>query len=310
MGLAMTSKSAAVIGAGMAGISAAVRLRDTGWRVVVFEKSRGWGGRCATKRMEGCVVDHGAQYFTMRDAKFESAVRASCGEALPEIAAPVLDGSGAILETGAMFYHAEGNNRLARALGGGLEVRTGIELMEVRGRRIDGEDFDLVVCTAPWPQTAKLAGLDSAQNPYAPCLALILAYGAVWPGRTRECYAVRDADTPELAWTACENHKPGRIPEGTTVLVAHASEEFSRAFVEREPAEWSARMRRAVEELWEIPAEALKWSHPHRWRYARMVEKPTLPELPDRWVFAGDLLEASRVESAWLAGRKAVSAWV
>jgi predicted NAD/FAD-dependent oxidoreductase len=304
------SKNAAVIGAGLAGVAAAVRLRDAGWRVVVFEKSRGWGGRCATKRMEDCVVDHGAQYFTMRDPEFEVAVRASCGEALREISAPAWDGNGGVLETGPMFYHTEGNNRLARALGEELEVRTGMELTEVRGRRIEGEDFDLVVCTAPWPQTCKLAGLPGATNPYAPCLAVILAYDAVWPGRTRERYAVRDEGAPELAWSACENHKVGRIQEGTTVLVAHASEAFSRAHLEGNLAEWASLLRQRVEELWGIPEESLKWSHPHRWRYARVVKKPALPALPDGWVFAGDLLEASRVESAWLAGRRAVSAWV
>ena len=306
----MPSKNAAVIGAGLAGVSAAVRLRDAGWRVVVFEKSRGWGGRCATKRIEGCVVDHGAQYFTMRDSDFESAVRAGCGGELREISAPVLDGAGACVESGPMFYHAEGNNRLARALGEGLEVRTGVELTEVRGRCIGEEEFDLVVCTAPWPQTSKLAGLPSAWNPYAPCLAVILAYDAVWPGRTRERYAVRYADAPELAWSACENHKSGRIPTGSTVLVAHASEAFSRAHLERNPAEWASLLRKRVEELWEIPEEALKWSHPHRWRYARVVEKPGPLTLPDGWIFAGDLLETSRVESAWLAGRRAVAGMV
>jgi renalase len=306
----MPSKNAAVIGAGLAGVSAAVRLRDAGWRVVVFEKSRGWGGRCATKRIEDCVVDHGAQYFTMRNPDFEAAVRTACIEGLREITAPVFDGTGAPVETGAMFYHAEGNNRLARALGEGLEVRAGVELTEIRGRHIGAEDFDLVVSTPPWPQTCKLAGLDTSADPYAPCLAGILAYDAEWPGRTRERYAVRDDTGADLAWSACENHKTGRIPAGTTVLVAHASEAFSRAHLEGDPAAWSARLRRSAEDLWDIPGGALKWSHPHRWRYARVVEKPKLSALPEGWIFAGDLLEASRVESAWLAGRRAVAGWL
>jgi hypothetical protein len=31
------------------------------------------------------------------------------------------------------------------------------------------------------------------------------------------------------------------------------------------------------------------------------------PDLPEGWIFAGDLLAESRIESAWLAGRRAVS---
>lgn len=306
----MSLKRAAVIGAGLAGISAATELRNAGWQVVIFEKSRGWGGRCATKRIEGCVVDHGAQYFTLRDVEFESAVRAACGDNLRQVETPVVDGAGATLETGPMFYHLEGNNRLAKALGDGFEVRTGVELKEVKGQRIEGEDFDLVISTAPWPQTCKLAGLDSGTNPYAPCLALLLAYEGDWPGRTRQHYAVREDDAAVLAWSACENHKTGRIPAGTTVIVAHASEAFSRAHIGEDPAEWPVKLRETLEELWEIRGQKLKWSHAHRWRYARVVKKTALSVLPDGWVFAGDLLEASRVESAWLAGRRAVSGLV
>lgn len=303
----MKSKRAAVIGAGMAGVSAAKSLSASGWEVVVFEKSRGWGGRCATKRIEECVVDHGAQYFTMREAEFELAVREACGDALRTIEAPVVDAAGAKLEAGPMFYHADGNSRLARALGAGLDVRTGVELREVAGLEIGGEHFDTVVSTAPWPQTCKLAGISATPNPYAPCLALILGYDLTWSGAARERYAVRDEASNDLAWSACENHKTGRIPDGLTVMVAHASEAFSRQHLEDAPSDWSAILRRRVEELWGIPPEALRHLHPHRWRFARVTQKVTPSGLPSHWIFAGDLLVASRVESAWIAGRDAVA---
>ncbi|HIP78813.1 MAG TPA: FAD-binding protein, partial [Kiloniellaceae bacterium] len=40
----------AVIGAGLAGLLCARRLQDAGLHPVVFEKSRGLGGRLATRR--------------------------------------------------------------------------------------------------------------------------------------------------------------------------------------------------------------------------------------------------------------------
>lgn len=303
----MSCKRAAVIGAGMAGISSANALLRSGWEVVVFEKSRGWGGRCATKRIDACTVDHGAQYFTLRHPDFEAAVREACGSDLRVIDAPVVDAAGRRLESGPLFHHTAGNSRLARALGAGLDVRTGMELREVRDRRIGGEDFDLVVSTAPWPQTCKLAGVADGDNPYAPCLAVILVYDGLWPGSTRERYAVRDENSGELAWSACENHKPGRIPEGLTVIVAHASQEFSSLHLEGDPDRWSLILRSRVEDLWGLPSQTFRGVHPHRWRYARVVERKFPIGLPDGWVFAGDLLESSRVESAWLAGRKAVA---
>jgi Predicted NAD/FAD-dependent oxidoreductase len=53
----------AVIGAGMAGLICADQLRLAGYSVVVVEKSRGVGGRVATRRVHGTRADHGAPYL-------------------------------------------------------------------------------------------------------------------------------------------------------------------------------------------------------------------------------------------------------
>ena len=59
-----------VIGAGMAGLSAAAALPKAGRRPVVFDKERGVGGRMATRRIGGATFDHGAQFVTARDPRF------------------------------------------------------------------------------------------------------------------------------------------------------------------------------------------------------------------------------------------------
>lgn len=300
----MEQKSVAVIGAGMAGIGAARVLADAGFRVVVFDKSRGLGGRCATKRWEGHSVDHGVQYFTMRDANFSQVVRLACGGDLLEIQAPIVDEAGRELPSEERFFHAKGNSRLARALAEGLDVRTGMTIDAVKDRRVGGEEFDLVLSTAPWPQTAKLAGILDAQNRYAPCLAGLFLYEGEWVGASTARYAISDRSGHALAWSACENHKPGRVGEGFTVMVVHASEEFSRTRLEDDPASWADDLRALVEERWAIPSSAFRAVHPHRWRYARISQKMEIPALPEGWHFAGDLFTESRVESAWLAGRE------
>jgi predicted NAD/FAD-dependent oxidoreductase len=301
----MKQKSVALIGAGMAGIGAARLLVDAGCRVVVFDKSRGLGGRCATKRWEGHSVDHGAQYFTMRDADFEREVRLASGGDLLEIQAPIVDEASRELPSEERFFHAQGNSRLARALAEGLDVRTGMTIEAVQDRRVGGEDFDVILSTAPWPQTAKLAGVQNSQNPYAPCLAQLLLYEGEWLGATAARYAISDRSGHALAWSACENHKPRRVGAGFTVMVVHAAEGFSRARLEDEPASWAAELRSLTEARWGIPAAAFRTMHPHRWRYARISQKIEIPTLPEGWYFAGDLLTESRVESAWMAGREA-----
>ncbi len=53
----------AIIGAGIAGLTAARQLKQAGYRVQILEKSRGLGGRLATRRVDGQPVDHGCRFI-------------------------------------------------------------------------------------------------------------------------------------------------------------------------------------------------------------------------------------------------------
>ena len=55
----------AIIGAGMAGITAARTLVQAGHRVQVFEKSRGAAGRMSTRETVFGTFDHGTQYLSL-----------------------------------------------------------------------------------------------------------------------------------------------------------------------------------------------------------------------------------------------------
>lgn len=295
------SRSFAIIGAGLAGIAAARGLVDRGAEVTLFEKSRGYGGRCASKRWENHVVDHGAQYFTMRDEAFRTAATAASGAALLRMEAPVLDENDAPLPDSGRWFHRDGNSRLARDLAKGLTVRTETTVEDARGLlKAHGGNFDHVISTAPWPQTSRMFGVEPTFD-CIPCLAVLLAYRGDWLGRTRDAYAISDRHS-ELAWSACENHKPGRVADGFTVIVAHMSEAFSREHLERPPAEYPALVRERVEERWKLPSAALAASLGHRWRLARVLSPFTPPQLAPGLHFVGDALRRSRVEDAWLAG--------
>lgn len=63
-----------IIGAGLAGLTAARRLVDAGWSVLVVDKGRSVGGRLATRRIGHALLDHGAQFFTVRTPTFQSEV--------------------------------------------------------------------------------------------------------------------------------------------------------------------------------------------------------------------------------------------
>ncbi len=94
-----SKKHVAVIGAGMAGIACARTLAQAGWQVSVFEKSRGFGGRMSTRRSQFGDFDHGTQYFTVRDPRFEAAL-ATTADVIKRWSANtvrVMDASGHVL---------------------------------------------------------------------------------------------------------------------------------------------------------------------------------------------------------------------
>jgi len=59
----------------MAGLTCAQQLKQAGYRVVVLEKSRGVGGRMATRRLHNTFADHGACYLTPKCDRFRTFVK-------------------------------------------------------------------------------------------------------------------------------------------------------------------------------------------------------------------------------------------
>jgi NAD(P)-binding Rossmann-like domain len=69
-----------VVGAGMAGVTAAAELQRAGRRVLVLDKGRAVGGRLASRRVGAATFDHGAQFITARMPRFAALIE-QCREA-------------------------------------------------------------------------------------------------------------------------------------------------------------------------------------------------------------------------------------
>ena len=133
----------AVIGAGIAGIACARTLTQAGHRVRVFEKSTGAGGRMATRNSPFGSFDHGAQYFTVRDARFERALQTAPGLCKPWSAntVRVLDDCGNVATASlpaneAHWVPTPGMNALVRHWAQPLQDKGQLEL-ETRVTRIE-----------------------------------------------------------------------------------------------------------------------------------------------------------------------------
>jgi predicted NAD/FAD-dependent oxidoreductase len=133
----------AIIGAGVAGLAAARTLRQhrPDLAITIYEQSRDLGGRVATRRRDGFVFDHGAQYMKAPTPELERLLRAELSaEDLRDIGRPVwvFDRAGVIAEgdpaqnVDPKWTYRGGLSRLGELLGAGLDVRREVRIARVR----------------------------------------------------------------------------------------------------------------------------------------------------------------------------------
>lgn len=154
-----------MIGAGLSGLAGAGVLVRHGCEVTVFEKSRGVGGRLATRRVDDVAVNHGAPAI---DAAPGSALADTVARLTPD--AREVNHSRCDAADGAPMHNPTtfpaGVTRWAKAMADGLDIRRGVraaylrsaagayELGDEQGNGLGA--FDALLVSAPAPQAADL----------------------------------------------------------------------------------------------------------------------------------------------------------
>ena len=116
---------AVVLGAGLAGLSAAYRLSRGGWDVLVLEREERVGGRCRTVVTGGFEFDTGAQHFRDScDSTLKTAIDLGLGAELriPE------ERKGVFHEGGVRAFYSRSKNPVKLVPWGALGVRGALEL--------------------------------------------------------------------------------------------------------------------------------------------------------------------------------------
>lgn len=298
----------AVIGAGMAGLACASRLRDAGHRVSLFDKGRGPGGRMSTRRLEvgGITVqfDHGAQYFTVRDPAFASQVEAW-----------QRDGIAARWEPGGpdAWVGTPGMNAPVRAMAERLGVAFSSRVETVRregngwilaGENLPEHSFDCLVIAVPAEQVGPLVANHhrpwaelASHTVSAPCWTLMLAFESPLdfaPDTIRGSGAI--------GWAARNSSKSQR--GATECWVVQADPDWSAAHLEEEGETISLLLLAALSAAVGAPLPPVLAKSAHRWRYARSGSAGLghVWDTDKRLGLCGDWLLAPRVEAAYLSG--------
>ncbi|MFN0068074.1 MAG: NAD(P)/FAD-dependent oxidoreductase [Limisphaerales bacterium] len=313
-----------IIGAGLAGLTAARTLSARGYRPVILDKGRGVGGRLATRRVGDAALDHGAQFFTVRDPAFRALNEAWLAAGVTTEWAenfPSADGA----DDGhrePRYRGVPGMTAPAKALAAGLDVRTLAKVTALRWRdagwSVEIEEQPpltaaALVLTAPAPQSLALLDAGGVALPgevrtaitrirYAPCLAALAVLDG--PGRVPPPGGLRLSGEP-LAWLA-DNRQKG--VSGVSAVTLHAGPEFSRAHFDGDLAAAGRLMIKAAQPWL---GAAVKELHVHRWRYALPEvihpERCLAVKAPGPLVFAGDAFGGPRIEGAVLSGLAAAA---
>lgn len=314
-------KRIAVIGAGLAGLVVARELGHDN-EVTVFEKSRGVGGRIATRYAGDFEFDHGAQFFTAHSEQFKRFLQPLLEQ---EVVAD-WQARFAEMERGEIvttrqwqddYPHYVGTPRM-NAIGKWLARDIDVRLQTTVGRiersnsdwtLYDNEetplgDFDWVVITAPASQTAALAPTSSpiraaaATATMRACRALMLAFEQRLE-LPFDAAVVRNAD---VSWISVNSSKPGRS-EGTC-LVVHSTNAWADAHVNDDDDALNAHLQNELAEVTGIDVGKASYCNVQRWRYANADKREGPAYCIDsnlQLAACGDWFIRGRVESAYLS---------
>lgn len=329
----------AVIGAGIAGLTAAAELQAAGHAVTLFDKSRGPGGRCATRRSAAGPFDHGAPGFSATTSAFRTQVLAWCdaGWAARDV------GSGASIDPSDVPVRGFGMpsmnalaQQLAAHLPAGVTLRcdtavSAIERAEAAGgergwrlRLLDGPldptRFDAIVVAVPAEQAGVLlspaAALAEAmrQTRSDPCWTVMAAWSAPLPTLQHEYRATDSFGALSLARR--DDARPGRANAADIACrwVLHATPAWTLAHLDAAPAEVIADLLGAFGRQSGVDLGVPVHAAAHRWRYAQLHAPCAEPfgwnsslrlgACGDAWhrLDAPLTRSADGVERAWLSG--------
>jgi renalase len=326
-----------IVGAGLAGSICAKKLAEKGYKILVLEKSRGVGGRAATRRIEGWVVDHGLQYLKIQpepEPELAVLLKQLCDRQIIELwhgNVYELNTEKSLQATPpAIRYIApEGMTAIAKFLCQDLPVWQqclvkAIAPEENKQWRVSYESVDgnlnsiqakAIVITMPAPQAVPILQ-SSGSIPadflfqittveYSPCIAVMAEYSQDRDRDLPPWQAVKIIDDPDLAWIALDSKK--RKTPKQPIFVLHSTAQFARDYFDRQD------FNSVAQNLLSSAAKLLlPWlDRPekfqvHRWRYALTTNALSVPYLSTReplpLVGCGDWCGGKFAESAFSSG--------
>jgi len=336
----------AIIGAGLAGLTCGQQLQQAGYSVVVVEKSRGVGGRVATRRLQNTYADHGVRYLELQGTLSQQLIEVldkrgivqSWTDTIYELKSAEAESGHTLHPHPAKrtrYLAPAGMTAVAKFLASGLDIWLGQRVQAIASTPEQswfltlesGETLTAgaVVVAIPAPQALMLLEpldqtslsaefLDSLRSvDFTPCLSVMAGYSTVEANHElplptwKACTLPNDSD---LAWIGLDSSK--RLDAQIPVFVLQSTAEFAQHYLDAEEFKPVGQylLSRAAQLL--MPwLDRPDWFQVHRWRYAfpsRALDRDCLDAaIPSPLVCCGDWCGGNLIESALNSGLAAAS---
>ena len=299
-----------IIGAGIAGLAAGRMAQLAGQKVMLIDKGQRVGGRVSTRRSDGFVFNHGAQFATSKSFDFGDILRAASAAGMATNW-QIKDKKMVVIGNPIM-------RALPMFLADNLPIQQNRRISSIVYKTdyiqcVDTDDVPLtarkVICTAPAPQTAALLASDfpdlaatAGQASYAPCLTVMLGLD------NDEHLPKMPVKAPEhdIGWAMCETARP-TARQHRPALTIQADAQWSAAHTDDPPNTIIEQLIEKYQLATGCQIGRILHAHEHRWLYAKV----TTPSPADATIYqknlaiAGDWLGGGRIEHAFISGQRA-----
>lgn len=335
-----------IVGAGLSGLTAGRILAKAGHEVTVFEKSRGYGGRMATRyagENNSVKIDHGLPFFSIQSDEFREFANELLENGLLQkwgMKFAAYDGekfmkSSPNLPSDEIYTSTKGMNEIGRYLSRWLDIRTekkvggltyfGTNRSKKRSWMMNltsSETFeaDAVILALPAPQAYGILGMARDETntlkiirridevSYRPSYSLMVGYGS--------------RQAPEWHGVFCKNilldfvsNETLKREDQECTLVLHASESFTRDHKDSDEDSVSKKMLAELANITGGWGTSPDWQELHFWRYSepkKIIESPYL-ELEDEdapLALVGDYLGGHSMDDTFRSGYILANHWI
>ena len=318
----MAKKSIAIIGAGLAGLTVFHKLKNAA-DVTIFEKSTKVGGRISVRVNHNFEFDHGAQFFRVKDKKFQSFLKPFTERGVVkqwnarfvEINGSRTDFQGKWVSEFPYYVGTPAMNSFLESLSYNAQLAFEKKVEEIKpcdglwelydnGHKSLG-CFDWVISAVPAPQANEILPevFDFrdiiSEIEMSACFSLMVGF----KGPVELEFDAAIVKNSDISWISLNSSKPDRM--GKPSVLVHSSDKWADKNIGIEPERASHHLLNTLSNTIDLPVDKLAFKDLKFWRYANVLKQNSnqvFLDVANRLGACGDWCIEGTVEAAFQSG--------